>query len=125
MKYLPPDRAAENPIKHGGVNRMLVNHGMKPDPRNNSLVTIYGENFNKAEPPLLFFGTEPSLFVDVRCQEVLACLPPQAISAGGGNPGGIDPQVKLEGGPSAPPQPIFIARADGVIYPSNVLFYGK
>ena len=98
---------------------MLVNHGMKPDPRNASLVTIYGENFSKTDPPLLFFGTEPSTFVDVRCQEVLACLPPQQLSASG------DPQVKIEGGPSAPPQPIFIARADGVIYPSNILFYGK
>lgn len=119
VKYLPPDRAAENPMKHGGVNRMLVNHGMKPDPRNASLVTIYGENFSKTDPPLLFFGTEPSTFVDVRCQEVLACLPPQVSG------GRIDPQVKMEGGPTAPPQPIFIARGDGVIYPSNVLFYGK
>jgi recombining binding protein suppressor of hairless len=94
---------------------MLVNHGMKTEPRTASLVTIYGENFSKTEPPLLFFGTEPSPFVDVRCQEVLACLPPQSV----------DPQVKMEGGSSAPPQPIFIARPDGVIYPSNILFYGK
>jgi len=116
VKYLLPDRAAENPIKHGGVNRMI---GMKADPRSASLVTIYGENFSKTEPPLLFFGTEPSPFVDVRCQEVLACLPPQAVG------GGVDPQVKMEGVPSAPPQPIFIARTDGVIYPSNILFYSK
>jgi recombining binding protein (suppressor of hairless) len=106
-------------MKHGGINRMLVNNGMKADPRNGSLVTIYGENFSKNDPPLLFFGSEPSPFVDVRCQEVLACLPPPTASGGAG-----DPQVKMEGGGTAP-IPLFIARADGVIYPSNVLFYGK
>jgi recombining binding protein (suppressor of hairless) len=121
VKYLPPDRAAENPNKHG-VNRMLVNNGTNPDPRNGPLLTIYGENFNKTDPPLVFFGTEPSPFVDVRCQEVLACLPPPGVSASGG--GIAEQPIKMEGG--APiPQPIFIARLDGVIYPSNVVFYGK
>ncbi|KAG9052156.1 hypothetical protein FS842_010403 [Serendipita sp. 407] len=116
VKYLPADRAAENPVRHG-VNRMLMNPNGQSDPRNAALVTIYGENFSKTDPPLLFFGTEPSPYVDVRCQEVLACLPP---------PSSVDPQqMKVDGRSLMHPQPIFIVRADGVIYPSNVLFYGK
>lgn len=122
VKYLPPDRAAENPNKHGGVNRMLINNGMKPDPRNGPLLTIYGENFSKTDPPLVFFGTEPSPFVDVRCQEVLACLPPPGVTASSG--GSMDQPIKIEAGAQIP-QPIFIARSDGVIYPSSVVFYGK
>ncbi|CCA69689.1 hypothetical protein PIIN_03628 [Serendipita indica DSM 11827] len=121
VKYLPPDRAAENPAKHGGINRMLMNNGMKPDPRNASLVTIYGENFSKTDPPLLFFGAEPSPFVDVRCQEVLACLPPATSPSSNSESA---QQLGLDAVPIAP-QPIFIARADGVVYPSSVLFYGK
>lgn len=101
---------------------MLINSGMKPDPRNGPLLTIYGENFNKADPPLVFFGTEPSPFVDVRCQEVLACLPPSAAAAANGGP--TEVPIKMEGS-VATALPIFIARPDGVIYPSNVVFYGK
>jgi recombining binding protein suppressor of hairless len=113
---------------------MLMNNGMRPDPRNESLVTIYGENFSKTDPPLLFFGTELSPFVDVRCQEVLACIPPPLPSlAGGGAPvngNGVDPsRVAIESGgvppQSSAPRPIFIARADGVIYPSSILFYSQ
>ncbi|KAG8835008.1 hypothetical protein FRC17_005856 [Serendipita sp. 399] len=121
VKYLPADRAAENPVRHG-VNRMLMSPNGQPDPRNAALVTIYGENFSKSDPPLLFFGTEPSPYVDVRCQEVLACLPPPSISSSGADA----QQMKIDGRGMVPhPQPIFIVRADGVVYPSNVLFYGK
>jgi hypothetical protein len=103
---------------------MLVNNGTKPDPLNGPLLTLYGENFSKADPPLVFFGTEPSPFVDVRCQEVLACLPPPGVSASGGGITAVEQPIKMEGGASIP-QPIFIARPDGVIYPSSVVFYGK
>lgn len=93
-------------------------NGMKQGQPPERLITVYGENFNKSEPPLLFFGTEPSPYVDVRCQEVLACLPPNVPGGSG------EPEVKLEnGGPV--PKPMFLVRADGVIYPSSVMFYGK
>lgn len=102
VKYLPPERAAENPVKHM-TQRQLV----KPDPRTQSLLTVYGEHFDRNDPPLVFFGAEVSPYVDVRCQEVLACRAPE---------------VKFEPGA---PIPIFLVRSDGVIYPSNVRFYSK
>ena len=80
---------------------------MMPGPRTSTMLTVLGENFSKADPPMIFFGIEPSPYVDVRCQEVLACMLPE---------------VKGEPGVA---HPIFIVRSDGIIYPSNVLYYGK
>jgi len=102
VKYLPPDQASEVPKMHMNPRQM-----MKPDPRTATMLTVYGENFSKADPPMIFFGIEPSPFVDVRCQEVLACMPPE---------------VKGEPGVA---RPIFIVRSDGIIYPSNVFYHGK
>jgi recombining binding protein suppressor of hairless len=102
VKYLPPDRAAEVPKMHMNPRQM-----MKPDPRTTTMLTVYGENFSKTDPPMVFFGTELSPYVDVRCQEVLACMPPE---------------VKAEPGVA---RPIFIVRSDGIIYPSSVFYHGK
>ncbi|KAI9511176.1 jkappa-recombination signal binding protein [Russula earlei] len=97
VKYLPPDRASEAPKGHG-TRHMLA----KPSPQTSKLLTLYGENFSKTEPVSVFFGSEPSPFVEVRCSEVLGCLPPE--------------------GPPTKRRPIILVRGDGVVFPSSVMY---
>jgi len=95
VKYLPPDRASEAPKGHGA--RMIIG-----GPPTSKLLTLYGENFNKTEPLNVFFGSEPSSYVEVRCTEVLGCLPPEIETA--------------------KRRPIILVRDDGVVFPSSTLY---
>lgn len=97
VKYLPPDRAAEVPKHH--ASRSGLN---KPNPHVSKLLTVYGENFSKTDPLAVFFGSEPSPYVEARCTEVLGCLPPES-------------QVVKR-------RPIVLIRSDGVVFPSNVMY---
>jgi recombining binding protein suppressor of hairless len=99
VKYLPPDRAAEAPKANCASSRAMLS---KPNPHASKMLTVYGENFSKAEPVSVFFGAEPSPYVEVRCTEVLGCLPPEQ-------------QI-------AKRRPIVLVRSDGVVFPSNVLY---
>ncbi|KAG6370654.1 LAG1-DNAbind-domain-containing protein [Boletus reticuloceps] len=99
VKYLPPDRAAEAPKTNCATSRGVL---AKPHPHISKMLTVYGENFNKAEPIHIFFGSEPSPYVEVRCTEVLGCLPPEN-------------QV-------AKRRPIVMIRPDGVVFPSSIMF---
>lgn len=98
VKYLPPDRAAEAP-KPCPQSRGLMT---KPNPHASKMLTVYGENFNKSDPVTVFFGSDPSPYVEVRCQEVLGCLPPET----GGNKR----------------RPIILVRPDGVVFPSSTYY---
>ncbi|KAI0082055.1 LAG1-DNAbind-domain-containing protein [Panus rudis PR-1116 ss-1] len=99
VKYLPPDRAAEAP-KPCPQSRGLIT---KPNPHASKMLTVYGENFSKADPVTVFFGSDPSPYVEVRCQEVLGCLPPDS-------------------GNNSKRRPIILVRPDGVVFPSNVYY---
>jgi hypothetical protein len=66
------------------------------------MLTVYGENFSKMDPISVFFGADPSPFVEVRCNEVLGCLPPET--------------------PSQKRRPLILIRSDGVVFPSNVFY---
>lgn len=94
VKYLPPDRAAEVPKHHY--------RSLKPQADTSKMLTLYGENFNKAEPVSVFFGSDPSPYVEVRCTEVIGCLPPEQ--------------------PSNARRPIILVRGDGVVFPSNTMY---
>ncbi|KAH9935528.1 uncharacterized protein B0H18DRAFT_976107 [Fomitopsis serialis] len=98
VKYLPPDRAAEIPKHHTGARGALA----KPNPHTSKMLTVYGENFSKTDPVTVFFGSEPSPYVEVRCGEVLGCLPPES-------------QVTKR-------RPVILVRYDGVVFPSNVMY---
>ncbi|KAJ7497495.1 hypothetical protein FB451DRAFT_1121077 [Mycena latifolia] len=98
VKYLPPDRAAEAPKHHATGGRVLS----KPNPHTSKMLTVYGENFSKSDPVSVFFGAEPSPFVEVRCNEVLGCMPP-------------DTQSQKR-------RPLILIRSDGVVFPSNVYY---
>jgi hypothetical protein len=97
VKYLPPDRASEAP-KHHGTRHMLA----KPGAQSSRLLTLYGEKFSKSDPVSVFFGSEPSPFVEVRCSEVLGCLPPEHQTT--------------------KRRAIILVRGDGVIFPSSVMY---
>ncbi|KAF8210582.1 hypothetical protein K438DRAFT_1809954 [Mycena galopus ATCC 62051] len=99
VKYLPPDRAAEAPKHHAQGARSVLS---KPNPHASKMLTVYGENFSKTDPVSVFFGADPSPFVEVRCNEVLGCLPPDAQSA--------------------KRRPLILIRSDGVVFPSNVYY---
>ncbi|KAJ7496089.1 jkappa-recombination signal binding protein [Mycena galericulata] len=99
VKYLPPDRAAEAPKHHATAARSVLS---KPNPHASKMLTVYGENFSKTDPVSVFFGAEPSPFVEVRCNEVLGCLPPDSQS-----------QKR---------RPLILIRSDGVVFPSNVYY---
>lgn len=99
VKYLPPDRAAEAPKSNCAQSRGVLS---KPNPHISKMLTVYGENFNKADPVHIFFGSDPSPYAEVRCTEVLGCLPPEN-------------QV-------AKRRPIIMIRPDGVVFPSPVMF---
>ena len=74
----------------------------KPGPQTSKLLTLYGENFTKADPVSVFFGSEPSPYVEVRCSEVLGCPPPES-------------QLTKR-------RPIILVRGDGVVFPSSVMY---
>ncbi|TFL01582.1 hypothetical protein BDV98DRAFT_507092 [Pterulicium gracile] len=112
VKYLPPDRASEAPKSNCAHSRSAVLG--KPNPHAAKMLTVYGENFSKADPVHVFFGSEPSPFVEVRCTEVLGCMPPESQLANGGGVGG--------GGGKQPRRPMVIVREDGVIFPSGVMY---
>ncbi|KAF4620627.1 hypothetical protein D9613_000438 [Agrocybe pediades] len=99
VKYLPPDRAAEQPKSNCSSSRAVL---AKPNPHASKMLTVYGENFSKTDPVHVFFGSEPSPFVEVRCTEVLGCLPPESQ------------MVKR--------RPIILIRSDGVVFPSSVMY---
>ncbi|KAJ3502285.1 hypothetical protein NMY22_g18635 [Coprinellus aureogranulatus] len=100
VKYLPPDRAAEAPKSTCPQSRGVL---AKPNPHAAKMLTVYGENFSKTDPVHVFFGSEPSPYVEVRCTEVLGCLPP-------------------ESGHQNKRRPIVLVRSDGVVFPSNVMY---
>lgn len=99
VKYLPPDRASEAPKSNCSQSRALL---AKPNPHISKMLTLYGENFNKTDPVHVFFGSDPSSHVDVRCSEAIGCLPPES-------------QVVKR-------WPIVLVRSDGVVFPSNVMY---
>ncbi|KAG6848696.1 hypothetical protein H0H93_014783 [Arthromyces matolae] len=99
VKYLPPDRAAEVPKSNCASSRAVLS---KPNPHTSKMLTVYGENFSKTDPVNVFFGSEPSPFSEVRCTEVLGCLPPESQS----------PKRR----------PIILIRSDGVVFPSNTMY---
>lgn len=67
VKYLMPDRAAEAPKSSCPSSRATL---AKPNPLVAKQLTVYGENFSKADPVTVFFGSEPSPHVEIRCTEV-------------------------------------------------------
>ncbi|KAF9062429.1 hypothetical protein BDP27DRAFT_1271619 [Rhodocollybia butyracea] len=97
--YSPPDRAAEAPKANCASSRAMLS---KPNPHASKMLTVYGENFQKADPVNVFFGSEPSPYVEVRCTEVLGCLPPEQQPA--------------------KRRPIILIRSDGVVFPSNIMY---
>ena len=99
VKYLPPDRAVEVPKCNSAASRALM---AKPHPQAGKMLTIYGENFSRTEPVNVFVGSDPSPHVEVRCTEVLGCLPPDIQST--------------------KRRPIILVRGDGVVFPSNTLY---
>ncbi|KAF5370662.1 hypothetical protein D9758_001933 [Tetrapyrgos nigripes] len=99
VKYLPPDRAAEAPKANCASSRAMLT---KPNPHASKMLTVYGENFSKTDPVHVFFGSEPSPYVEVRCTEVLGCLPPES-------------QIPKR-------RPIILVRSDGVVFPSTTMY---
>ncbi|EPQ57307.1 LAG1-DNAbind-domain-containing protein [Gloeophyllum trabeum ATCC 11539] len=99
VKYLPPDRASEMPKSNCAASRAAM---AKPNPAAAKMLTVYGENFSKSDPLSVFFGSEPSPYVEIRCTEVLGCLPPES--------------------PVSKRRPIILVRHDGVVFPSHVLY---
>ncbi|KAG8950977.1 hypothetical protein FRC03_012676 [Tulasnella sp. 419] len=105
VKYLPPERAAELP-KCPSTSRLST---VVTSPTNgksdsaNKMLTVYGENFNKSDPVTVFFGSEPSPHTEVRCTEVVNCLPPQT-------------------GHQGFQRPIVLVRNDGVVFPTKVMY---
>ncbi|KAK0212828.1 hypothetical protein DFS33DRAFT_1392352 [Desarmillaria ectypa] len=101
VKYLPPDRASEAPKTNCPSSRAVLS---KPNPHQAKMLTLYGENFSKTDPVGVYFGADPSPYVEVRCTEVLGCLPPEGSSSGGKR------------------RPIILIRADGVVFPSSTMY---
>lgn len=54
----------------------------------------------------MFFGSDPSPHVEVRCSEVLVCLPPENTHRSS----------------QGEKRPIVLVRGDGVVFPSNVMY---
>ncbi|RPD59916.1 LAG1-DNAbind-domain-containing protein [Lentinus tigrinus ALCF2SS1-6] len=99
VKYLPPDRASEAPKANCASSRAVL---AKPNPHASKMLTLYGENFSKTDPVTVFFGSEPSPYVEVRCTEVLGCLPPDSGTT--------------------KRRPIILVRPDGVVFPSSTYY---
>jgi len=100
VKCLPPDRAAEALKSACSSSRADLT---KSSVHASKMLTLYGENFSKGEPLYVFFDSEPSPYVEVRCSEVIACLPPDSHHL-------------------AKRRPIILVRSDGVVFPSNTLY---
>lgn len=101
VKYLPPDRAMELPkcsSTGSASGRQMITSLQQA-----RMLTVYGTNFSKVDPVTVFFGAEPSPHVEVRCTEVLACLPP-------------------ESNPPSSSKPMLLVRSDGVVFPSNCMY---
>ncbi|KAH7108529.1 hypothetical protein BKA62DRAFT_24948 [Auriculariales sp. MPI-PUGE-AT-0066] len=98
VKFLPPDRAAEAPKQH--LAHASAQHPFRE--AQSRMLTLYGTNFSRDDPTFVFFGSEPSPMVEVRCSEVLACLPPPS-------------QITQR-------RPMLLVRGDGVVYPSSCLY---
>jgi hypothetical protein len=101
VKYLPPDRAAEAPKSNCASSRAVLG---KPNPHAAKMLTLYGENFSKSDPVSVFFGSDPSPYVEIRCTEALGCLPPESQGANNKR------------------RPIILVRSDGVVFPSNIMY---
>ncbi|KIY74441.1 LAG1-DNAbind-domain-containing protein [Cylindrobasidium torrendii FP15055 ss-10] len=99
IKYLSPDRASELPVRHTRSTSPVP--GAADDSR---VITIYGENFDRKEPYSVYFGSEPSSFAEVRCGEVMACVPPETSLS-------INKR-----------RPILLVRWDGVIFPTSTMY---
>jgi len=95
-RYLPPDRVSV--IQKGHHSARMQPNG----PHSAKMLTIYGENFSKADPLHIFFGSEPSPYVEVRASVVMGCLPPETEVA--------------------KRRPIILVRDDGVVFPSSILY---
>ncbi|KAJ7702995.1 hypothetical protein B0H17DRAFT_1041117 [Mycena rosella] len=98
-KPITPFPGLVNAKHHTAAARSVLS---KPNPHASKMLTVYGENFSKSDPVSVFFGAEPSPFVEVRCNEVLGCLPPDSQS-----------QKR---------RPLILIRSDGVVFPSNVYY---
>lgn len=92
VKYLPPDRLSEAP----------KGHNFRQDPPSAKMLTLYGENYQKSDPVHVFFGSEASSYAEVRCSEVITCLPPEIETA--------------------KRRPIILVRNDGVVFPSSTMY---
>ncbi|THG98399.1 hypothetical protein EW026_g3771 [Hermanssonia centrifuga] len=64
VKYLPPDRASEAPKSNCAASRAAM---AKPNPHASKMLTVYGENFSKSDPVTVFFGSDPSPYVEADC----------------------------------------------------------
>lgn len=104
VKYLPADRAAEV-VRSGHAWKPAQSH-----PESAKMLTLYGENFDKSQPPRVFFGADSSPFVEVRCNEVVGCLPPDQDTSNVNVPAG-----SLR-------RPIILVRSDGVVYPTTTMY---
>lgn len=99
-KYLSPDRASERPPSNSSSS-----HNYQPSTQAvDNQTTIYGELFDRDTPPEVFFGADPAPYVEVRCSEVIGCIPPVDSSHSGRS------------------RPITLVRGDGVIYPTSVMY---
>jgi recombining binding protein suppressor of hairless len=107
-KVLSPDRASEVPRQHhrGAKQATPPTHVDA-----SKMLTIYGENFTKGDALGVWFGADPAPYVEIRCSEVVGCLPPS-------------PPSPMLTGAGAPQQrrPVFLVRGDGVIFPSSASY---
>jgi recombining binding protein suppressor of hairless len=103
VKVLSPDRATELPRQHGRTKAATSGAPMGVD--ESKMLTLYGENFVKGQTLGVWFGAEPAPYVEVRCSEVVGCLPPAAA--------GLSPPQR---------RPVFLVRGDGIIFPSAATY---
>ncbi|KAG8996119.1 hypothetical protein FRB94_008574 [Tulasnella sp. JGI-2019a] len=105
VKYLPPERAQELPKAPSSSRSAMSSAAAKSMDSGHAskMLTLYGENFSKADPITVFFGSEPSPHTEVRCTEVVNCLPPAS-------------------GHLAYQRPIVLVRGDGVVFPTKVMY---
>jgi len=105
VKYLPPERAQELP-KAPGNSRSNSTGSLKTLDQGaaGKMLTLYGENFNKGDPVSVWFGSEPSPHTEIRCTEVIHCLPPASAHL------------------TAYQRPVVLVRGDGVVFPTKVMY---
>lgn len=90
-------------VKYLPLNSVWEPHS-KSIPHTSKMLTVYGENFSETDPTTVFFGSDPSPYVDwdSRFMGVLRCLPPETQTADR--------------------RPIILVRHDGVVFPSDVYY---